>query len=394
MEKDTKLGSLLLKRAMHGRSAPLQYPLLTPANRFDEGVEEGDEEEGDEEGGGITLSASPVFEGMLATDMNTDTHTSGVVNPIHGTTERTGHAAQEQRRRIHDGSFCTAERLTVSEREIVTLIDDIAFSILSQDNARIMEDSRALLKDKPKLLQYAMRSDHCRKTLEPYRWSLFITIFASILQGSFISYATGCVLNGVELPTILYFVRIFADLIGRPLALLPKPYPFNHINGVLTGAIIRGLLTTFYFSVIANILYPHEYVRSTLCHVIVLVFQVNNCASLHVIFVRSIGLRHYMSYTSTPFLPHTHLLAEIKMGPCTFALQVFFSMTSGYFNCLTYDYAGKSFTDEWERVLASQYLNLTFHRACSSAVVTAITLILLVDVIKSALDLHINTTHE
>jgi hypothetical protein len=75
------------------------------------------------------------------------------------------------------------------------------------------------------------------------------------------------------------------------------------------------------------------------------------------------------------------------------SLQVFFSMTSGYFNCLTYDYAGKAFADEWERVLASQYLNLTFHRACSSAVLTAISVILLVDVIKTQLGIHIQTTH-
>jgi hypothetical protein len=209
---------------------------------------------------------------------------AGVTAKKHSSSFSGTAAAIARRKNQHSSSFSGYEsgfepRVTEANLEILDTIDDAAFAVLSQDTKRIIEDSRTLLKGSPKLLQYAMRSEHCRQVMEPYRWALFINIFASILQGSFISYASGCILDGVELPTVLYFVRIFADLIGRPLALLPKPYYFSSIDGVLVAAVVRGLSTTFYFSVIANVMYPQHYTMSTLCHVVVLIFQVRNDAT-------------------------------------------------------------------------------------------------------------------
>jgi hypothetical protein len=40
--------------------------------------------------------------------------------------------------------------------------------------------------------------------------------------------------------------------------------------------------------------------------------------------------------------------------------QVIFSGLSGYLNCLTYEYAAASFSQDWQRLIAAQYLNLTF----------------------------------
>lgn len=70
---------------------------------------------------------------------------------------------------------------------------------------------------------------------------------------------------------------------------------------------------------------------------------------------------------------------------------MFFSASSGYLNCLTYEYASAAFSDEWSRVIAAQQLNLTFQKACTCAVSVALCVLIFVDVIKEALDLKFHT---
>jgi hypothetical protein len=52
---------------------------------------------------------------------------------------------------------------------------------------------------------------------------------------------------------------------------------------------------------------------------------------------------------------------------------------SGYLNCLTYEYAAASFTDDWQRLVAAQYLNLTFQKACAIGVSVAIGIVMLIE---------------
>jgi hypothetical protein len=173
---------------------------------------------------------------------------------------------------------------------------------------------------------------------------LFITIFASILQGSFISYTYGCVLFGkTELPSVLYFVRIFSDLFGRPLGLLHRPSFVSDIHGLLKISILRMVFSVYFYTIIVNLFYPADFVHSDYCHLILIGFQ------------------------------------------------VFFSASSGYLNCLTYEYASAAFEDEWSRVIAAQQLNLTFQKACTWAVLMALCVLIFVEVIKDALDIHFHT---
>jgi len=224
-------------------------------------------------------------------------------------------------------------------------IDEKSFLLDSPHTSqRMMMDSRQFLLDDKSLIQDVMRSNKCNEVLKPYRWTLFITIFASILQGSFISYTFGCVLFGkTELPSILYFVRIFSDLFGRPLGLLKRPSMVSDVHGLLRFSIARMLVSIYFYTIIVNLFYPADFVHSDYCHLILIGFQ------------------------------------------------VFFSASSGYLNSLTYEYASAAFDNEWSRVIAAQQLNLTFQKACTCAVFVALCVLIFVDVIKPALGIDFNT---
>ena len=58
-----------------------------------------------------------------------------------------------------------------------------------------------------------------RARLQPLIIALFATMFFSILQASFFAYVTSPV-KGRDIEQILYFVRLFSDLLGRPLTRL------------------------------------------------------------------------------------------------------------------------------------------------------------------------------
>ena len=59
--------------------------------------------------------------------------------------------------------------------------------------------------------------------------------------------------------------------------------------------------------------------------------------------------------------------------------QTVFSLLSGYLNCLTYEYAAGCFDEDWQRMVAAQYLNLTFQKACAVGVMSAISIVMVVD---------------
>ena len=139
----------------------------------------------------------------------------------------------------------------------------------------VVKGSRQIIKKQPELAISAMSNAEVANAIATHRWTLFFTIFASILQGSFISYTYGCNLYSVEVPAVLYFVRIFADLLGRPLALWFVPKMFKSIEALYIASIIRTVCMLYFFSIIGNVmLYPLEYVRSLYCHIILIVFQV------------------------------------------------------------------------------------------------------------------------
>jgi hypothetical protein len=128
------------------------------------------------------------------------------------------------------------------------------YSILSMD-----VDSRMLLQEEGgmDLMIAAIDGNVIRTPINLHRWTLFLTISISILQGSLLSYTCGCTLYAMALPPLLYFVRIFSDLAGRPAALLPKPRIFRSIKGVFRASVLRCVASGYFFYVVHTIS-PHE----------------------------------------------------------------------------------------------------------------------------------------
>lgn len=83
--------------------------------------------------------------------------------------------------------------------------------------------------------------------IRPCRHALFVTVASSIFVSSFLAYvrspnAAPCICQA------LYFVRLFSDLLGRPLAtLLPRPRWLTSPASLLRAALARLLLAGLFF---------------------------------------------------------------------------------------------------------------------------------------------------
>lgn len=104
-----------------------------------------------------------------------------------------------------------------------------------------------------------------------HRVALFITMFCSVLQSAFFSYVAAVSSNG-NITLYLFFIRMFCDLCGRPLALVrPRIVFFRTITGVLVGTICRAVamgLFFFYIFTPKHLLYRSDSM--------VLIFQVGD----------------------------------------------------------------------------------------------------------------------
>jgi hypothetical protein len=152
--------------------------------------------------------------------------------------------------------------------------------------------------------------------LYPHARTLAAVIFASILQGAFLSYVPSE--SGKDLSTGLYFIRMFADLAGRPLSLFAKPEMLKSISGLESVSYVR--LSTLFFFFLYIFLPPREFFRS-----------------------------------------------DVVLCGYQFCL----SFSSGFIVCLVYEQAAVLFVDEAKRTAGTRFLNLTFQAACFSAVVVA-----------------------
>eukprot|EP00602_Paraphysomonas_sp_CaronLab_P010115 CAMPEP_0185029596 /NCGR_PEP_ID=MMETSP1103-20130426/15980_1 /TAXON_ID=36769 /ORGANISM="Paraphysomonas bandaiensis, Strain Caron Lab Isolate" /LENGTH=191 /DNA_ID=CAMNT_0027564401 /DNA_START=432 /DNA_END=1004 /DNA_ORIENTATION=- len=66
--------------------------------------------------------------------------------------------------------------------------------LFSSNTTTVLDDSRRLLKTHPSLLKHAFDDESITTSISTHRWTLFLTISISILQGSLLSYTCGCTL--------------------------------------------------------------------------------------------------------------------------------------------------------------------------------------------------------
>eukprot|EP01038_Epipyxis_sp_PR26KG_P013351 gene13351-17907_t len=152
--------------------------------------------------------------------------------------------------------------------------------------------------------------------------ALILTIWASIFQASYFAYVNSP--KGRNIEQILYFVRLFSDLIGRPLTFLPVPWFLKTNNHLLIAAIIRVCILGIFFI-----------------------------------------------YTFASVLPQNDIFICIFVG--------LYSAASGYLTVLIYEYAATEDMPKAARTRATNMLNMSFQIAAFSAVVMSESSILLTE---------------
>ena len=118
-----------------------------------------------------------------------------------------------------------------------------------------------------------------------HRAVLFMTIFLSVFCGSFFSYVKpevdaggggGGEGAGYEITQVLYFSRLFSDLFGRFLTLLPRPKFLQDIRGLCYLLVPRVITTCLYFMYVSD-LFPYPLSRSDV--VVSVLVVLNGCHS-------------------------------------------------------------------------------------------------------------------
>jgi len=193
--------------------------------------------------------------------------------------------------------------------EKIALLDRTSLDSMRVFSKSVFDENQMspIFVDEAKQLSAAIKP-HCR--------ALAAVIFASIFQSSLLSQVEST--SSIQIGSVLYYTRMFADLMGRPLSIYrPK---------CLTSIHIVELVSYF-----------------RLATVIVFVLYV--------------------------VIPAKTL--PIKDDYVIISYQFIFSMLSGYLVCLVYEDASMLFTSESKRTQGVRILNLAFQCACFVAVLCA-----------------------
>mmetsp|Transcript_66440 Transcript_66440/g.130291 ORF Transcript_66440/g.130291 Transcript_66440/m.130291 type:complete len:551 (-) Transcript_66440:273-1925(-) len=92
------------------------------------------------------------------------------------------------------------------------------------------------------------------QVIRPCRVAIFLNIWSSIFTAAFFAYVKPAGNRDTEV--ILYFVRLFSDLVGRPLARLPRPWFLKTKDNLVVVAWVRLLLMAVFFAYIAFDWFP------------------------------------------------------------------------------------------------------------------------------------------
>lgn len=145
--------------------------------------------------------------------------------------------------------------------------------------------------------------------------ALFVTMFCSIFQAAFFAFVDSKKQRNIE--QILYFVRLFCDLLGRPLTRLKRPWFLKKKEHVLKGALLRVLIMVVFFL-----------------------------------------------YISVPSFPQSDFFIIF--------IVAIFSVLAGYFTVLIYEFACKDYADEKKRTFATSLLNISFQLAAFTSVISSV----------------------
>lgn len=153
------------------------------------------------------------------------------------------------------------------------------------------------------------------QTVWPLCLALIITMWCSIFQASFFAYVDSP--QGRDIEQLLYFIRLFSDLAGRPLTRVPRPWFLKKSRQILIAAILRVSLMILFFV-----------------------------------------------YILVPSFPRSDVFICIIVS--------IFSLLSGYFTVLIYEYAAEDGLDKAAQTYATALLNICFQLAAFTAVLLSV----------------------
>lgn len=87
--------------------------------------------------------------------------------------------------------------------------------------------------------------EYVAQVIRPARIAIFLNIASSIFSAAFFAYVKPVGKYDVEV--ILYFTRLFSDLVGRPLAGLPRPWFVRTMPSLVRMALLRMILMVIFF---------------------------------------------------------------------------------------------------------------------------------------------------
>ena len=147
--------------------------------------------------------------------------------------------------------------------------------------------------------------------IRPCRIAIFLNIWSSIFTAAFFAYIKPS--GSIDTELVVYFVRLFSDLVGRPLARLPRPHWVSTKDDVVRIAVLRmSLMFTFF------------------------------------------------CYIGIPWFPKNDAFVIILISV--------FSVLSGYLAVLSYEYAAASLKTKAGQSMSGAIMNSTFQMAAFSAV--------------------------
>ena len=120
----------------------------------------------------------------------------------------------------------------------------------SPASRRALSHRPARLRARALLLSRRALSSYVERLIRPCRLALFLNIWSSIFTAAFFAYVQPQ--SDFDIEELLYFIRLFSDLLGRPLARMVRPSWAREPNQLVWIACGRLSLMAVFFLYIAG----------------------------------------------------------------------------------------------------------------------------------------------
>lgn len=220
--------------------------------------------------------ASKLRMDLRSKSRSSDVCSGEVISPLN----RLGNGSNNHTFRENHGRM---ESLAIDDESRYSFTDYNRLSMNALIRITAVKDAiKGIIEAQPDIAYKTTENGDLVRIVGIYRWTLFLLIYCSILEASFFSYVPSQPNSSLYLGSILYFVRVFSDFLGRAVALAYSSPYFLKIHRIYTCVVIRCVLMLVFF---AYIMMPAEYFFRN--DYFIIVYQVNSSCPIcfHVMYV-------------------------------------------------------------------------------------------------------------